>query len=391
MAAARALASRGRLDLDRIAHDVGFRVKGYAAVDLSLSEGATAVLEDPCVGALLARSGADGDAVRLGMLAAIADAPPSPRLSSLLLYLLDEGIDSPERTELLARAVAKQAEPRAIPRLVDRLSLREGREAVRVALVTLGEPALDEVWRTLRDSRRPRALRIHIPKTLARFGSKAAADRLLQSIEEETDGLVRYKSIRALGVLVATSHVRVDRDRVLRLATDNLLRHFWLLGARIAIASGPPSPAAARRCTGERLLVGLIDDKLRQSVDRAFRLLEIAYPHEDIHRVRVVSFSNDPYARANAGEFLDTLLRRRHQRAVRTLLRLVTDDLPIDERLRRGLPLLPTRPPMTRDEALAALVRDPDSTLSGLAAQCARGSLAAPNVSGHAALEVAHA
>src|SRR4029077_17862209 len=110
----------------------------------------------------------------------------------------------------------------------------------------------------------------HIPKTLARFGTKRAAQCLIESIETQRDGLVRYKSIRALGVLVCEHPIATDRVRVERLSRAHLVEHFGLLGFRAALeplhsrtASKPPSAA-------ERLLVGLIDDKLRQSLERAF-------------------------------------------------------------------------------------------------------------------------
>ena len=389
MAAARALASRGALEIERIADDVDCRLEGYAVVDLALrdGDGEADVRGEPRVTALLSRDGVEGDEARLGMLAAIADAPPNARLSSLLLALFDAGPESLERTELLARAAAKQGDEKAIPKLVAHLDAREGREAVRAALVAMGDPALEAVCEALGDTSRPRALRIHVPKTLARFGTKRAADRLLQNIEEETDGLVRYKSIRALAVLVGHAHLRMDRGRVLGLVRGNLLRYFWLLGARVALASGSTSATAP-----ERLLVGMLDDKLRQSVDRAFRLLEIAYPHENIHHVRLLCFSGDAYARANAREFLDTLLRRRHQQDVRALLRLVTDDLALDERLRRGIPLLPTRPPATRADALAALTQDTHSTLVALAVLAAgAGDGSPPGGQSALATEVVHA
>ena len=135
-----------------------------------------------------------------GLLAAIVDAPPTPRLLPLLRLIAGEPNrrGSREKTELLALAVARQQDRLLIPELVSFLSAREGRETVRAALVALGDPALDEVRRTLRDRTSERRLRLHMPKTLARFATRRAADYLLEEIETEQDGLIRYKAIGAL-------------------------------------------------------------------------------------------------------------------------------------------------------------------------------------------------
>lgn len=305
----------------------------------------------------------------MGLLAAIADASPSPRLWPLLLMLAELPSKLTEATELLARASARQRDVRSVPHLIELLSAREGREAVRAALVEFGEPAIAAVDDVLRDSERPRNLRIHMPKTLARFGSKDAARRLLESIETDGDGLVRYKSICALGALVAEHRVDLDRVRVERLAQANLLEYFRVLGRRVALEA--PTGEPANPTVAGRLLLGLLDDKLRQSLDRCFRLLKIAHPREDIHRVHVASLSNDPYAKANAAEFLDTKLGRRDEQTLRQLLRIVVDDLAAGEQVARAGPVLRTRGPQTADEALADLIRDSDvmvATLAGVRA-----------------------
>jgi HEAT repeat protein len=371
MAAARALARHGGLDLERIADDVGWRVRGYAVIDLALRDRVEDLLEDDRVAELLRDKGDRGEEARLGMLAAIADAPRVPALARVLLALSEDG-QSPEYTELLARAAEQQHDPRLVPALVERLSAREGREAVRSALVSFGDTGMEAVWWALRDTTRPRSFRLHVPKTLGRFGTRAAAERLMQSIEIEEDGLVRYKSIRALELLVTQRRIPIDRGRVEQLAQDALVRHLRLLGQRVAL--GQPTTVQGRAGAAERLLAGLLDDKLRASLERVFHLLAIAHPREDFHRLRLAAVSSDPYARANAGELLDALLRHRDQQGLRSLLRLVTDDLTPQERAARAAPLVGRAVPAGREEALAALARDQDPTVSALAAACTRGA-----------------
>jgi ATP:ADP antiporter, AAA family len=371
MAAARALAMHDELDVERLADDVGSRVRGYATVVLALRDHVEDATEHERIRAQLREVGDSGDRARLGMLAAIADVAPTPALSRLLLALGDSTDSSPEHTELLARAAARQRNPRLIPRLVELLSAREGRGAVRAALVAFGADALQAVWWALRDTTRPHRYRIHLPKTLGRFGTRTAAEHLLDNIETEEDGLVRYKSIRALEILVTERRIPLDRTRVERIALDALIRHFRLLASRVALGAAPlvqGHPAAAAR-----LLDGLLDDKLRQSLERVFRLLAIAHPREDFRRVRLACLSDDPYTRANAGELLDALLRHRDQQQLRALLRLITEDLSLPERAARAASLGGPAIARGRDEALATLMRDRDPILAGLAAACTKG------------------
>jgi hypothetical protein len=105
--------------------------------------------------------------------------------------------------------------------------------------------------------------------------------------------------------------------------------------------------------------------------------------------VRLATLSDDPYTRANAGELLDALMRHRDQESLRALLRLVTEELPPEERAARAAPLVGRPTSIARGEALAALARDRDPILSRLAAACARET--APSVEARSAVRETHA
>jgi AAA family ATP:ADP antiporter len=385
IAAARALAMHGRLDAKDLALDADPRLHAYAALHLSLASRDGDPLDDPRIAEQLDRPGVDGEEGRLGLLAVIVDAKQNDRLSRLLAALEARAGTSHEWTEGLAKAAASQQANALIAGLVSRLVVRETQDAVSAALVSLGRPALDEVWATLLDPMRERRLRVHLPNTIARFGTKAAAELLLGCIETEPDGLVRYRAIRALGRLTGDQGITVDRVRVERLATANLVEHVRLLGLRAPFAASPSNDAAGPSTT-RFLLVGLLDDKVRQSLERTFRLLKIAHPRDDIHRVQIASQSKDSRARANAGAFLDALLRRHDQRSLRELLLIVADDLSIDQRVARGSALLHTTPPATREPAVELMVHDADTALAALAelhAAAVAGRTARVAIGGH--------
>jgi HEAT repeat protein len=282
-----------------------------------------------------------------------------------------------------------------VPLLVSLLSARTGRDVVQSTLVSFGPAVLEPVAAVLRERTTPRAVRAQLPMTLARFGTTEAADALVVEIESGTDGLVRYKAIRALGRLVAATRLKVDRVRVEKLVSSNLEEYFRLLGLRGPFDRSPlhvPTGIVARDPT-ERILLGLLNDKIRQALERAFRLLKIAHPLEDIHRVHMGYLSDDKRLRANAAEFLDTLLSRRDQTRLRELIG-IAEEASIPDAVTRARALLHHAAPSTREEALDLLARDRDATVSALArlhAAKAAGKQASVVIGSTLELAVGHA
>ena len=393
IAAIRALATHGRIDLVApLADDPSSLAQGYAALHVALQRPEGDLLAEQRIADLVAQPEAIGVDGRRGLLTAIADLPPTPRAASVLLAFAQDARlrHSAEDVALFARAAAKLKDGRFIEPLTALLEVRAGRAAVRAALVELGQPAFDALASALKDDGRPRALRVHLPRTLSRFATQAAGDRLLECIETEKDGLVRYKAVRGLGRLVADHGARVDRKRIERVIEKNLIEHLRLLAVLVALESEPP-PADEERAHGAavsaRLLRGLLADKLRQALERAFRLLKIAHPSEDMHRANAAVLSNDKRARGDAGEFLETLLSGGDQQRVRELVRLVSDDLEPRERIVRARAHLPGRVPVSHRDAVLAMIADSDATLSRIAAHHA-ASFADPALSAPAEARV---
>ena len=127
IAAARALAAQGKLDFDRLAANPSPGVRGFAALHTALGGPHEDLLDHPSIAAAL---GGDGPAL-VGLLAAVADADPSPRVGRVLLALADlpRAPYSVEWAELLARATVRHGEVAMIPRLLERLTRWEGRES----------------------------------------------------------------------------------------------------------------------------------------------------------------------------------------------------------------------------------------------------------------------
>jgi hypothetical protein len=115
----------------------------------------------------------------------------------------------------------------------------------------------------------------------------------------------------------------------------------------------------------------LFDDKVHQALERAFRLLKIAHPKEDIHRVYAAMMSPDKRERANAAEFLDALVHRRKEPQLHELLRIALDDLSPAAQVARAANVLGFVPPRTPDDAVHAALADSDIKVAALAAMYA--------------------
>lgn len=323
---------------------------------------------------------------RLGALTALGDvrveAEDEPvrvngeRAIQLLRSLIDRtpGELSPETVELVARAAGNSKATVLLPWLVGRLAARDGRAAVRTTLSKMGAVAQEAIAGALLNRKTPRDVRMHLPRTLAMFESQAAADVLMSILSSDSDGLIRYKSLRGLGRLVVDGHAKLRTGEVRKLARRDLVEHFRLLsmlqGFEGSLNNGDVGTVGHAT---QRLIVRLLEEKARQALERVFRLLKLCFPDEDIHRVHTAAITGDDASRATATEFLDALLapRRRggQDDGVRGLLRLVTEDLPNAERVARAAQLTSGQV-KTLDllAALRALLEDHDSTMVALAA-----------------------
>lgn len=278
---------------------------------------------------------------------------------------------SEDRTILdaLVRAVQRVGDASFLPMLIERLRFRHGRDLVRDTIVAMGEPALDQLAAALDNSTTDRLVRRHLPRTISRFRTQRAADLLMHTLAQENDGYVRYKALRGLGRLVAESPVRVDRQRIEHLIKDNLIEHLRLTSILQPLKAAAMSISPEASAAGD-ILRGLLEDKRSQSLDRAFRLLQIAHRREDVRSSALVIAGVDRKLRAQALEYLDALTLSSEIKEIRDLFRLIADDLPDVERIRRSAPFIPAAP-ATVERSLVLLLRDKDESVVGIAAHFA--------------------
>ncbi len=242
-----------------------------------------------------------------------------------------------------------------VPPLLSLLRNRLLKRAAREVLVGYGTEIVDTLAYVMRDSDEDPWVRRHIPATLARIPTQHSADVLVTMLEDP-DGFLRFQAVRALGRLRrADDSLRVPADPVIASVTREANRYFSFLSLHYNLVHHDP-------VAKDTLLARALDEKLKRTVDRIYRLLSLIYPWKDIAAARWTLEHGDSRGRASALEYLDNLLTG----AVRKRVLPVLEEVPLEEKVRRGNLLLKSR---VRDaeDSLAQLVHEEDQVIAATA------------------------
>jgi hypothetical protein len=190
-----------------------------------------------------------------------------------------------------------------LPSLLQLLQSRHARAVARDALIAIGEPALDALAAALDDAELPRDLRAHLPRSISRFDSARAADIMLDRLEREPDGWVRFKLIRGLAQLRPFMQEAPRARRALALARTNLTQAVHFMAWRLANERDQQHDARLATPGGE-LLTAALRDKESHAIDRAVRLLGLLHKGDVFHNIRQALVSRDARLRADGIELL---------------------------------------------------------------------------------------
>ncbi|CAN5778676.1 hypothetical protein BH11MYX2_BH11MYX2_29850 [soil metagenome] len=322
---------------------------------------ASEIRTNPAVATLLAETGSRGVNAHGQLLDAIR-AEGDARWVEVMLEL-SRSQDS-ATIDRLALAIQRIPDPRFVPFLIGRLATREGRPNIRLALRAIGEASLVALEEALTATAVDSRVRLHIPSTLATFGSERAVEILSRQLEREESGAVRYRLLRAITQMAVRDEVFVVASLLLAELQTHLREHSRLL----SLAS--PLFEAVDEREGAVLLRGLLKDKISQALDRAFIALQGLHPRQPIRDIERAVLGTDARARAHGAEFLDTLTRaplyaRPEAEGIRTRLLLLGEELDVRERLRRLR--MEDDIPASVAESLARLIREPDTLLAACA------------------------
>ena len=242
-----------------------------------------------------------------------------------------------------------------VPPLLSLLRNRLLKRTAREVLVGYGPEIVDTLAYIMRDTEEDPWVRRHIPATLARIPTQQSVDVLVGALEDP-DGFLRFQAVRALGRLRrADAALRVPPDPVIASLTREANRYFNYLSLHYNLVHHDP-------VAKDTLLARALDEKVRRTVDRIYRLLSLVYPWKDIAAARWTLEHGDSRGRASALEYLDNLLTG----AVRKRVLPVLEEMPLEEKVRRGNVLLKSR---VRDaeDSLAQLVHEDDQVVAATA------------------------
>ncbi len=247
-----------------------------------------------------------------------------------------------------------------VPTLVALLRHRQLKARARDVLVSYGEPVIDVLAHFMREPDEDIWVRRHIPGTLAHIVSQKSVDVLVAALAEQ-DGFLRFKAIAALEHLRRTDSPLTFAREPLEAATlQDGRRYFNYLSLHSNLF-------ASQRLAATTLLAKTLEQKMERTKDRIYRLLALVYPWKDIAAAQWTLRYGDPRSRASASEYLDNILTGQLRRRIMPIL----EDLPVEEKVRRGNVLLKTRP-RDVEETLLQLINDDDQVVAACAIDVVR-------------------
>ena len=334
-------------------HDA--RIVATAAVVLAGSENpADKASAQKALSALAADTRESASTVRRDLAEAIRQVG-DPRSHDLLIPLLHD--PDPEVADEAMRSVRALGATDVIfaPTLVSLLGNRRLKSGARETLVAYGPRVVDVLKYFLTDPEEDIWVRRHIPATLARIPCQPSMDGLIDMVDED-DGFLSFKVLSAIEKLRREQpSLTFKKDVIDKRVLKEGGRFFNRLGLHYNLFVSAKLPTNS-------VLAGALDEKLIRSVDRIYRLLGLLYPWKDVAAARRAIEHGESRARANALEYLDNILSTQLRHRVLPVL----DEMPIEEKVRRGNVLLKTRP-RDVEETLLELINDDDQVIAAAA------------------------
>jgi AAA family ATP:ADP antiporter len=322
----------------------------------------------------LANSGRpeDVDAAEIAMLRIISDTRSAgvrrrgeaakalghivnPRFRPLLVPLLHDADINVVKGAIRSARRLGASDGLFVPALLSLLGHRAFKAQAREALVGYGETIVPLLAYSLADKQEQLWIRRHIPMTLALIGTPQAMDALVAALNED-DGFLRYKAIMAIEKLRRDNpSIACPRQTLEAVVVRETSRYYNSLTLQSNLMRHVLDGA-------DSLLGKALEDKLRRSVDRVYRLLGLLYQVDDVAAARFTIEQGERRRRAAAVEYLDNLLGGVVRKRVMPML----DDTPLAEKVHYANSILKSRP-RDLEDTLAQLVHDDDPVIAAAA------------------------
>ena len=283
----------------------------------------------------------------------------NPRFRSLLVPLMFDADFEVARAAIKSagRIGPREGDFLFVPPLVSLLRNRRLKSTAREVLVAYGDDVVGPLAYFLSDPEEDIWVRRHVPSTLALIPTQKSMNVVVSALEHP-DGFVRFKAVAAVERLKRTTpEVSLDRAVIERQILQETTRAFGALTLHHNLF-------VSRDLDGSSLLARALKEKHERAIDRIFRLLRLLYSADDINAVRSALATSDTRLRSGALELLDNLLTGELRRRVMVMV----EDMPADERVRRGNAIFKTRARDVED-TVAQLVHDDDQVIAAAAIQ----------------------
>jgi AAA family ATP:ADP antiporter len=278
-----------------------------------------------------------------------------PRFRPLLVPLLSDTDITVVRRAIKSARKLGASDGLFVPALLSLLGHRALKAQARDALVGYGETIVPLLAYSLGDKQEQLWIRRHIPVTLALIGTPQAMDALIEALNDD-DGFLRYKAIMAIEKLRReNASISCPRQTLEAAVVRETSRYYNSLTLRHNLMRHVLDAT-------DSLLGRALDDKLRRSVDRVYRLLGLLYHVDDVAAARYTIEQGERRRRAAAVEYLDNLLGG----VVRKRVMPILDDTPLTEKVRYANNVLRSRP-RDLEDTLAQLVHDDDPVIAASA------------------------
>jgi ATP/ADP translocase/CRP-like cAMP-binding protein/HEAT repeat protein len=283
----------------------------------------------------------------------------NPRFRRLLIPLLYDEAPEVALEAMESVEAAGVSDFIFVPTLVALLRNRQLKAHARQVLVSYGEPVVDVLAHFMRDADEDIWVRRHIPTALAQIPSQKSVDVLVAALEEP-DGFMRYKVIAALERLRRTDMpFSFPREALEALTLREGSHYFNYLSLHHNLFG--------KKQLESDLLSRTLQEKMARTRDRVYRLLALLYPWRDIGAAQWTLGHGDARSRASASEYLDNILTGQLRKRIMPML----EDLPLEEKIRRGNVLLKSRARDVED-TLLHLINDDDQVVAAVAIDVVR-------------------
>jgi AAA family ATP:ADP antiporter len=259
----------------------------------------------------IAQAGRDPDAARRS-LAARAVGVTGKDHDGVLSRLLED--EDPQVVVAACAAAGELRDRRYLHPMLRSLGDVRLRGAAIEALASYGPAICGTLGDVLEDASGSQTVRRQVPRVLRLIVDQRSVDVLIQALSQ-SNLAIRGTVLKALNRLRESAPGLNYSDHFVTKQIHQEARYYFELHASLALFREEPRVSRAAS-----LLARTIEERLRQTMERLFRLLGLCYPPREIYSAYLAVSRGESEQFSHALEFLDNVLQRDLKRVLLPLL-----------------------------------------------------------------------